>query len=422
MTNQFYNGFDTETFTTRPRREEEHRTPFQIDRDRIIHTSTFRSLQSKTQVFLSGEYDFYRTRLTHSIEVAQIGRAICGWLQHRSPLLDDGCFIDPDLVEASCLAHDLGHPPFGHRGERTLNRLMTAWGGFEGNAQTLRLLTQTIFDGQGMAPTRALLDGILKYKTLHAELDRPERHFIYSDQDEILDFVLAGRDFPAELTPGPQRNRFRSIECQIMDWADDAAYSLHDLADGIHAGFITIQHLERWAADQPDPERSGPILDDLLRLIRDDRVESRIGRKIGQFISACSLDENPGFMSPMTNRHRFALRIDPDAALECHVYKRIAVDLLFRVPQLQQLDHKADFILERLFGVFDRLYIRPESQRKPEVHLLAPKQEALLAEAPSEAARARLVCDFIAELSDAHATRVYKRLFDPGYGSILDLL
>ncbi len=134
MKNTFYGEFDTERLSGKLDKAHpgEYRTPFQIDRDRIIHSSAFRRLQSKTQVFLSGEYDFYRTRLTHSIEVAQIGRSICGYLQATSGLLSDGFSIDENLVEAVCLAHDLGHPPFGHAGEKILHILMRDFGGFEG--------------------------------------------------------------------------------------------------------------------------------------------------------------------------------------------------------------------------------------------------------------------------------------------------
>ncbi|MDZ4290214.1 MAG: dNTP triphosphohydrolase, partial [Prosthecobacter sp.] len=180
--NRFYNTFDSETLAPRRTSPEEYRTLFQTDRDRIIHSSAFRRLQSKTQVFLSGEYDFYRTRLTHSIEVAQIGRSICARLaQQQKDLLGEDCFIDPDLVESACLAHDLGHPPFGHTGERTLHRVMEPYGGFEGNAQTLRILTQTLFNEgrDGMNPTRAMLDGVLKYKTLCAETPGAKNHYLY---------------------------------------------------------------------------------------------------------------------------------------------------------------------------------------------------------------------------------------------------
>ena len=145
MKNNFYTNFDLERLKPSDR-SNDYRSPFQIDRDRIIHSSEFRRLQGKTQVFLPGEYDFYRTRLTHSIEVAQIGRSICHFLYVKeNDSFSEDYFIDPDLVEAICLAHDLGHPPFGHAGERILHKLMTKYGGFEGNAQTLRLVAENLY-------------------------------------------------------------------------------------------------------------------------------------------------------------------------------------------------------------------------------------------------------------------------------------
>src|SRR3954462_3182978 len=126
MQNRFYNAFHSETFGA-PRKTD-YRNAFQIDRDRIIHAHAFRKLQSKTQVFLSGEYDFYRTRLTHSMEGAQIGRSICHYLRTESGPMRDDFYCDSDLGEAVCRAHDLGHPPFGHSGERTLQELMSRWG------------------------------------------------------------------------------------------------------------------------------------------------------------------------------------------------------------------------------------------------------------------------------------------------------
>ncbi|HTX65778.1 MAG TPA: dNTP triphosphohydrolase, partial [Opitutaceae bacterium] len=166
MQNSFYTAFDAETWGGK--RKPDYRSAFQVDRDRVIHAHAFRKLQSKTQVFLSREHDFYRTRLTHSMEVAQVGRSICQFLLSRGRPLRDDFQIDSDLVEAACLAHDLGHPPIGHAGERTLQELMRPHGGFEGNAQTLRLLTETIYQNEsgvrGLQPSRALLDGVLKYK------------------------------------------------------------------------------------------------------------------------------------------------------------------------------------------------------------------------------------------------------------------
>ena len=420
--NRFYNTFDTETLLPRKRYEGEYRSAFQIDRDRIIHSSAFRRLQSKTQVFLSGEYDFYRTRLTHSIEVAQIGRSICGWLKEESAVLDDDCFIDPDLVESACLSHDLGHPPFGHAGERTLHRLMEPYGGFEGNAQTLRILTQTLFsEGRdGMNPTRALLDGVLKYKTLHAEKAGAKNHYIYDDQEKWLDFALGGQAFPIELTPGDERNGFKSIECQIMDWADDTAYSLNDLADGIRAGFINVTNLERWAEKQSlDAERSADVAF-LCDSIRRERVEGRLNRLIGECIRATTLKPNANFLSQSTQRHQYELEIDPALRARADLHKKISLDLVFLSPQLQQLDHKADFILLRLFEVLRDRYIEPAKPKG--LHLIPASVEAEIASAPDAKIRARLVCDWIANMTDRFAFRTYRRLFDADFGSITDFV
>src|ERR1700733_2710166 len=143
MSDDFYRAFDRDYLRneTNPARKHDYRSVFHQDRDRLMFTSSFRRLQAKTQVFQAGEYDFYRTRLTHSLEVANIAKSIAVWLRRQ----ETAAAVDPDLVEAICLAHDIGHPPFGHAGERALNALMENHGGFEGNAQTLRILTRTVY-------------------------------------------------------------------------------------------------------------------------------------------------------------------------------------------------------------------------------------------------------------------------------------
>lgn len=419
--NRFYNAFDTATLAERRSFPGEYRTLFQIDRDRIIHSSAFRRLQSKTQVFLSGEYDFYRTRLTHSIEVAQIGRSLCAWLQSSSDLLDEEHHIDADLVESACLAHDIGHPPFGHAGERTLHDLMRPYGGFEGNAQTLRILTQTLFSEgrEGINPTRALLDAVLKYKTLHAETPAAPNHFLYNDQERWLDFVTGGNAFPAELTPGDERNGFKSIECQVMDWADDTAYSLNDVADGIRAGFISLETLERWASHQQLNDAGGEHITFLCKAIRDRRVEARLNRMIGDCIRAASLRATSNFLSHETKRHSLELVIDPAIKARTKLNKKIALELVFRSPALQQLDHKADVILRKLFGVLQERYIESTSRG---LHLLPADVEQAVAAAEDKTQRARVVCDWIANMTDAFAFRTYRRLFDADFGSITDLV
>jgi len=423
--NTFYNTFDTERITDESLRDD-YRSPFQIDRDRVLHTPAFRRLQSKTQVFWSGEYDFYRTRLTHSLEVAQIGRSICHWLKMSSDRLNEEYFIDPELVEVICLSHDLGHPPFGHAGERSLNYLMRDVGGFEGNAQTLRLLSDRIFSVKkdGMNPTRAFLDGVLKYKTLWSELrvdgEPPKNHFIYDQQVNRLDWAMGGVDFPVELTPGKVRDGFKSIECQVMDWADDTAYSLNDLSDSVRAGFLSIVRVERWAEKVGESCKVGSPLGDLVEAIRGDRLEPFAGRRIGRYIQSARLKEVSNHMSGMTNRYRYVLEVDEAMRRESEIFKRLAFDVVFLSPELKQLEYKGNHMLGRLWDVLKTRYIDRESLSGEDYQIL-PRMEAEEIESeddPTE--RARLVCDFLAGLTDASAVRMYKRLFVPDFGSIGD--
>lgn len=427
LKNDFYKEFDRERLSGR-KTEGDYRSAFQIDRDRILHTPAFRSLQSKTQVFWSGEYDFYRTRLTHSLEVAQIGRGLCDWLRHSSDCLQDDFFIDGDLVEAVCLSHDLGHPPFGHSGERSLNHFMAPFGGFEGNAQTLRLLTGRIFSERraGMDPSRAFLDGVLKYKSLWSELStadgRPEHHFVYDEQWQYLDFVLGGRDFPIELTPGAERNGFKSVECEVMDWADDTAYSLNDLADASRAGFLTVEKLEAWAEENGVETGEGTPLGDLKRAIRGNRVDSFAGKRIGQYIKAAKLVERVNFLSGESNRYRFGVETSAEVRAESALFKKLAFEVVFLAPELKQLEHKGSFVLRKLWQLLETRYVKGESIDGQDFQILRAADEKEIREAPNEAARARLVCDLLAGMTDGSAVRMYRRLFEPGFGSIGDLV
>jgi dGTPase len=421
MPNTFYQDFDTEA--QGETRQPDYRTAFQIDRDRVIHAHAFRKLQSKTQVFLSGEYDFYRTRLTHSMEVAQIGRSICHYLKTQGGLLREDFYIDGDLVEGVCLAHDLGHPPFGHSGERTLQELMLPYGGFEGNAQTLHLLTSTLYENEagvrGMQATRALLDGVLKYKKLFREFPVPPvNHFLYDPQESARAFVFGGAAIPAALQAGEELNGFKSVECQIMDWADDAAYSLNDIVDGVKAGFLTLERIERWAAGEPiDAPRQG-WLDGLFAAIRADNVERAFSQKIGGFIRACRLRERKNFMAARTNRYRLELVVSPEAQAEALFFKKMANDIIFESTQLQQLEHKARKVMFELWDSCWKNHIRKGGRT---IGILPPRVARLIDAAPDDAAKARHICDWLAGLTDGLIVRTHRRLFDPEFGSFRDL-
>lgn len=423
MKNDFYNDFDFER-TEESVRKDDYRTPFQIDRDRLIHSSEFRRLQGKTQVFLPGESDYYRTRLTHSIEVSQIGRSITNYITKKySDIFNDTYYIDEDLIESACLSHDLGHPPFGHAGERTLNRLMKAYGGFEGNGQTLRLLTDTFYtvgDGRrGMKPTRAFVDAILKYKSVFSKFENPKNHFIYDYQQKYVNFVFDGRKLPSELLDPISLNNFKSIECQIMDWADDSAYAVNDLVDSISGGFINVTKLEKWKKLNLNNLSESQIeaLDNIKNWITEDRYKSKFGSKIGDFIHTCSIEERETFMDDITNRYKYILNIEDAMVERIEMYKKIAVDLVFRTPQLHQMEFKGNHMIQKMFETFTENYV----DKITGIELLPNFTNNLIKQESDKSDRARLVCDYLAGMTDAFALINYKRLFDPDYSSIADI-
>lgn len=424
MKNSFYSDFDTEWIGRGQSKNVKGRTPFEQDRDRIIYSPAFRRLQNKTQVFLSGEFDFYRTRLTHSMEVSQIGRSIVNHLNRSSDALSDHFRIDQDLVESICLAHDIGHPSFGHAGEQILNELMLESGGFEGNAQNLRILVDLFYRDKtqwsGMNPTRAFLDGMLKYKVLFADSEKKKNHFIYNFQKDILDFVSPDVEFAGLYQNEDALNSFKSLECRIMDWADDIAYSIHDIDDGIRAGFITIKKIRNWMDDK-GKEYTGndrEFLEKLATAITDDTFSAFLARLIGTFIHGTKFVERDNVLAEKTHRYRFDIQIEEECLALCTLLKMLSINLVFHTPQVHQLEYKGGRILRELFTVMEEEYVIKDA---PGYRLL-PAHYHMALQNHDIYERRRMLCDYISGMTDGFVVRTYKRLFDPDFGSINDLI
>jgi dGTPase len=396
------------------------RTPFQRDRARVLHSAALRRLSAKTQVVEVGAADFPRTRLTHSLECAQIGRELGAEI---------GC--DPDLVDAACLAHDIGHPPFGHNGEAALAELAASCGGFEGNAQSLRLLTrlEQKVPGAGLNLTRATLDATLKYPWLPG--DTP-KYGTYQDDAEVFAWIREGAP------PGRP-----CLEAQVMDWADDVAYSVHDLEDGLHAGMITFKnlqdHAERsvvaalaattYCAPDVTVAELDAVFDDLLAL---DAWPSSFDRGpaslaalknltsdlIGRFCvaaqeatrAACtehaSLDDPINPASTSSTEGRFLTRYAADLVvprtqrLECALLKAVTHRYVMTRAGVAAAQARERELIAEL----------AEAVERDAPATLDPLLRPAWAQASSDAARRRVVIDHIASLTDTSAIAQHTRL------------
>jgi dGTPase len=317
-------------------------------------------------------------------------------------------------VEACCLAHDIGHPPFGHAGESALNEMLAEAGGFEGNAQTLRILTHLIFGSDGgMKPTRALVDGVMKYKDTYVDSTVTPSKFLYNDQKAILDFVFSHPSWETEC--GPELHKYRSIECQIMDWADDVAYALMDIVDGFNAHFISLDSVEKWRRTHPGLNKHHEqILDELMDDVSSGKMERTFARHVGDCITGTSLSSRKNFLSRRSNRYALDLTVHAPLRDRIEFYKKLSTDLIFRTPQIKQLEYKGRRVLVQLFQALRENYSRPRPMR-----LVPQSVETLISMAPAEADRT--LADYLSSLTDTAAIRIHRRLFDPAYGSITDL-
>ena len=348
-----------------PEEEADYRTRFQRDRERVIHTTAFRRLEYKTQVFINHEGDYYRTRLTHSIEVAQIGRSVARTLG-----------ANEDLVETICLAHDIGHPPFGHSGETALARLMKDHGGFNHNQHSLRIVTQLenrYPDFPGLNLSWEVLEGMVKHET---------------DYD-----IADAQDYDPELRG--------SLEAQIANVADELAYTSHDLDDGLRSGMITPSQLDGIAlweiVNESIGRRRNEALDGLSRhqIIRrlinfeiTDLVQSidRYLRK-SKVSSSLDLQKLPfnvaGFSEDMYRRNR--------------ELKDFLFNKLYRHHRVVRMSVKSERIISEIFTMYQKM----PSALPEEVQELIPQRGL-----------ERTICDYIAGMTDRFAIDEHLRLFD----------
>lgn len=359
------------------------RTPFQRDRDRIIHSNAFRRLKHKTQVFVVDEGDHYRTRLTHTIEVSQIARALARALR-----------LDEELAETVALAHDLGHPPFGHTGEDMLNSVMAGFGGFEHNAQALRIVTllehrYACFDGLNL--TWETLEGIAKH---NGPLIGP--HAVIENAPEfVLEF---NRSF--DLKPG----YFAGAEAQCAAIADDIAYNAHDIDDGLRSGLITLGQLAHM-------EFTGTIIDEIRMLypgLDDARTAYELVRR-----------QITGMVEDVISQAQMRLsRLQPESVAD--IYRADGPIVCFSNRMAAQEKALKAFLHQNLYG-HEKLVCHRHMCKQVVKELFhaymqdvrnLPGDWRRQGEALPEKAYARLVADFLSGMTDNYALREYERLFD----------
>lgn len=455
--------------------EREVRTPWERDYARLIHSSAFRRMQSKTQVLGLGESDFYRTRLTHSLEVAQIGVGIVRWLEKKlqhpefrvnaveqeyaEQLLQ--LLPDYELMNAICLAHDIGHPPFGHGGEVALNICMRDYGGFEGNGQSLRILSRLdkYTEHNGMNPTRRLLLGVLKYPLAYNKVvndaaygklevplwrceagkQRPPKCFLETEQD-IVDWILAPlsekerqsftstKDSSTDDKQKHLKTRYKAFDTSIMELADDISYGLHDLEDAISLGLITREiwraHFDNQLAlfkalveGEPDESKLQAIaqeVEDNLFSQESYKRKRQIGRLVHSCITHIYIDHSgvEGATEPLI---KFNARLG-EAQLELldHIAALVMKKVILSA-NVQQLEFKGQKIIIELFETLsaDPLRLLPDSHKERYIRAATefPDDKTLLM---------RIICDFIAGMTDEYAARFYERIFHPHKGSVFD--
>lgn len=363
------------------------RSPFQRDRDRIIHSTAFRRLKHKTQVFVYHEGDHYRTRLTHSIEVAQIARALARAFN-----------VDEDLAEALALSHDFGHTPFGHTGEDELNDLMKDYGGFDHNAQSMRIVTKlekryAQFDGLNLA--WETVEGLVKHNGPLTGKHSEEEHLFDAIKsfNEIWDLDLS---------------RHSSLEAQCAAIADDIAYNAHDLDDGLRAKLFTLNDLK----DVPLVSEHLRQVNELYPNLETNRIIHEIVRRqitvMVEDVIKTTFDNfkriKPKSCQDIRNAGETIVRFSTDMAFNEKAIKAFLFSNMYRAPSVMKVREDAKQVVRDLFGKYFN-----DTQNMPNEWGADWVEKTNI---KNEQARARLVCDFISGMTDRYAILEHQRLFD----------
>jgi dGTPase len=421
------------------------RQPFVRDLTRLIRAEYFRKLQGKTQLFPGHEADFFRTRLTHSVEVARVAKSIALHVNSTNKYFQSNP-IDLDLVEFAALAHDLGHPPFGHVGEKALDDAMKQTGGFEGNAQTLRILAnrepmvvQSQKNGNtkryGLNATARSLAAILKYDLLIPSMGGKTQGIhkgFYSEESEVVSWIKS--------CVGSSSPHFRTIECSIMDLADDIAYSVHDLEDAFKAGFVSP--LSLFTADEVIGKTAGrlkfsvtDIFNGLFSIFSDlfpsdqgdgylqadpglsDFLKTAEAYKANQIITSNSTYRSR-FFEELTERFLSDVHVQvqednpkeskvalgEETAFQVQILKQMNFALIISSPTVELIAKNGHRIVTQLFEILSS----PDGAQ-----LLPDEFKVEILEAKNILEHKRLICDFVAGMTNARAIEYHKRIFDP---------
>ncbi|WP_417666345.1 anti-phage deoxyguanosine triphosphatase [Pseudidiomarina sp.] len=407
------------------------RNPWQRDRARVLHSAAFRRLQSKTQIMNVGENDFYRTRLTHSLEAAQIGASLINQLQQvcapeLTPMLPD-----LNLMETLCLAHDIGHPPFGHGGEAALHFKMLGAGGFEGNGQTFRIVgkLEAYHPEHGMDLTRRSLLGLLKYPVLMPQLQAPKdlehpgslaqwkpAKALFACDADLLDWVLdplssADRELFQAITTlnkAPwQKSIHKALDASLMELADDIAYGVHDLEDAVVTGTLSEgqwhAHVDTVINQLPD--KLAQLMQELGQQLfaREHHLrKNAIGALVNIFVTTVRLEEVlPEAEEPLI---RFNATLPTDEAYLLKSLKDVVFEHVINEPSIQQLRYRSQNMLLDLFTALhtEPLRLLPRNTRE---RWQNAQQEQ------NQAAADRILCDYVAGMTDDYAERMYRNLF-----------